>query len=377
MGVLQAWPGRATWVGRTSHGVTGLTAAMARQMTSVPQWSSTRAAVRWFASFDAAHGWGVNLLVVVLLVGVGVCLLIGTRRVAGLGVVVGVALCLATWLLVQDLGFFGGVGTDPNSMVPTASLLIVGYLALRYPATARADDEVQAADAPHPPWRTLAARSPAYLLQVTAAVLAGAIVVLGAAPMAVASLNPHADPILAEATNGTPVHADFPAFGFDLVDQEGRMVTLSSLHGHVVVLTFFDPVCTTDCPLIAQQLLTVDRELQGTTPSVVFVAIDANPSYRSLAAIRAFDAQEGLTHVANWRFLTGSLGDLNRLWIDYGVQVSTEVAGAMAAHADLIYVIDQHGNVRSQIASDPGATAATTSSLGSLVTSEVERVQGL
>ena len=40
------------------------------------------------------------------------------------------ALCLADWVLVEDLGYWGGVGTDPNSMVPMVLLLIGGYLAV-------------------------------------------------------------------------------------------------------------------------------------------------------------------------------------------------------------------------------------------------------
>ena len=38
--------------------------------------------------------------------------------------------CLADWVLVQDLGFLGGLGTDPNSMIPLILLFSAGYLAL-------------------------------------------------------------------------------------------------------------------------------------------------------------------------------------------------------------------------------------------------------
>ena len=40
------------------------------------------------------------------------------------------ALCLADWVLIEDLGFFGGLGTDPNSMIPFVLLAVAGYLAL-------------------------------------------------------------------------------------------------------------------------------------------------------------------------------------------------------------------------------------------------------
>ncbi|MGD0810745.1 MAG: hypothetical protein ABSA91_13720 [Acidimicrobiales bacterium] len=37
-------------------------------------------------------------------------------------------------------------------------------------------------------------------------------------------MNPRADPVLAEATDGTPAAFDKPAPGFSLVDQYGRPV---------------------------------------------------------------------------------------------------------------------------------------------------------
>ena len=88
-----------------------------------------------FASFDTAHGWGVNLFVVVGLAAIGVLLLTGRRRLVLGGISAFVVLCLADWVLVQDLGFLGGLGTDPNSMVPMALLFVAGYLAMvRLPA---------------------------------------------------------------------------------------------------------------------------------------------------------------------------------------------------------------------------------------------------
>ena len=35
-----------------------------------------------------------------------------------------------TWVLVQDFGFFGGLGTDPDSMIPMVLLATAGFLAL-------------------------------------------------------------------------------------------------------------------------------------------------------------------------------------------------------------------------------------------------------
>ncbi|MGH9092872.1 MAG: hypothetical protein ACRDZR_16070, partial [Acidimicrobiales bacterium] len=138
MALLQAWPGRGFWQGGTVHG-RGTLAAMAATMATTPQPHVLSGWVSSFAAFDTAHGWGVNLFLVVALAAVGVGLCTG-RRIPVLAATAGAAvLCLATWVLVEDLGVFGGVGTDPNSMLPMLLLVAGGAAALlRQPAEAPA-----------------------------------------------------------------------------------------------------------------------------------------------------------------------------------------------------------------------------------------------
>ena len=196
--------------------------------------------------------------------------------------------------------------------------------------------------------------SAGYLARLLGAVGAVVIVLVGAAPMALAATNPNADPILTEAANGTPNVLSETAPGFTLTDQHGRQVSLHSLAGHTVVLTFLDPVCTSDCPLIAQELRVTDQLLGTTASKVDFVAVADNPLYHSTVVTQAFDRQEGLDHLANWSFLTGSLADLSRVWNSYGIQTDVAVGGAMVAHSDLVYIIDPSGTIREVLDSRSG-----------------------
>lgn len=43
-----------------------------------------------------------------------------------MALVAGTVLCLADWVLLEDFGFLGGVGTGPNSMVPIVMLSVAG-----------------------------------------------------------------------------------------------------------------------------------------------------------------------------------------------------------------------------------------------------------
>jgi hypothetical protein len=115
MAVLQAWPRRGFWQ-RISHGQPGTLAGMTHDMAQTPQPGWLSAWVRAFTGFDEAHGFAVNLLAVVALAVIGTAFLTGRRRLIRPAVVAFTVLCLADWVLIEDFGFFGGLGTDPNSM---------------------------------------------------------------------------------------------------------------------------------------------------------------------------------------------------------------------------------------------------------------------
>jgi len=141
-----------------------------------------------------------------------------------------------------------------------------------------------------------------------------------------------------------------------------------------VALTFLDPVCTTDCPLIAQEFRRTDEQLASQGSRVDFVAVVANPVYRSTSYTQAFDQQEGMAHLGNWYFLTGSLSQLQHVWNSYGELVQTMPAGAMVAHSDIAFVIDARGHERDALIDDPGPTQTTASSFSSLLQSRIDQL---
>ena len=367
MAVLQAWPGRGFWQGRG-----GAVTAMVGEMSRTPQPGFLSSWLASFGSFDAAHGWAVNLFVVVALAVIGVLLVTG-RRPYVLGALIGLAvLCLADWVLVEDLGFLGGVGTDPNSMLPMALLFVAGYVAaFRVPVEAAVPATEPGAVEASAWWQHA---TPSYVTRSVAAIAAIGVVIVGTAPMAMAAVNQNADPILTEALDGTPNALNMPAPPFSLTDQYGHPVNLASLRGHAVALTFLDPVCTSDCPLIAQEFRQADQQLGSQAHQVDFVAIVANPIYRSVSFTKQFDSQEGLTQVPNWYYLTGSLPALQHVWNSYGILVDTVANGAMIAHSDLAFVIDSQGQERDALIDDPGPTPTYASSFSSLLLSRIQDV---
>ncbi|HEY1971424.1 MAG TPA: SCO family protein, partial [Pseudonocardia sp.] len=363
MAVLQAWPGRGFWQGQSSPDATaGSLAGMVQQMARTSQPRLFTSIVSGFAGFDAAHGWAVNLFVVAVLAVVGAGFFARDRRLLGAAVAAGLVVCLADWVLIEDLGFMGGVGTDPNSMIPMALVFVAGWLAVTRPSL-RLDENVVPISIPdHGGWKQRLAANPTYTFRAVAALAAVGVVLVGAAPMAVAAVEPNADPILAAAVDGLPQPADFIVPAFSLVDQNGRPVTAAGLRGKVIALTFLDPVCTSDCPVIAQEFRAAAALLGADAGRVELVAVDANPRYISPDYLAAFTSQEHLAGVANWLYLTGTLPQLQAMWKAFSIDIEYSPGGSMILHNDVGFVIDADGRGRYILDTDPGPASGATSS---------------
>jgi cytochrome oxidase Cu insertion factor (SCO1/SenC/PrrC family) len=354
MAVLQAWPGNGFW----AAGSSGALPAMVSEMAATPQPHAIAQVVGHFGSFAADHAVLVNAFVVGVLAGIGLALLSGRRRATQAALGGAAVLCLADWVLVQDFGVFGGVGTDPNSMIPTLLVLWASYLALVRPALATAP-----ARAPTTTGRA-GRQSLRPAIGVLAVAVACATTALGAVPYAIAAVEPNATTLLAESIDGraTPVPGDVRPPDLALVEQHGRPITFEKLQGKVLLVTYLDPVCTTDCPVIAQEFKQADSLLGSEARDVDLVAINANPLYRSPAYLRAFDRQEHLEHLPNWIYLTGSVGELRRLWNSFGVEIYVPGGGAMVTHPDGAAIIDREGRIRSLANFDPGPETPSTKS---------------
>jgi hypothetical protein len=112
---------------------------MVKSMAQTPQPRFLSAWVAAFGAFDEAHGFAVNLFVVAALAVTAAAFLSGRPQLIRPALAGFTVVCLADWVLVQDLGVLGGLGTDPSSMIPFILLAAGGYLALTRPAAPALD----------------------------------------------------------------------------------------------------------------------------------------------------------------------------------------------------------------------------------------------
>ena len=131
---------------------------------------------------------------------------------------------------------------------------------------------------------------------------------------------------------------------FKLTDQFGHPFTLSSLHGHEVVLAFIDARCKTLCPLTAQIMYYAKAQLGAAAASQIdLVAVNANPTATGVTEVQSWSISHGMLH--QWVFVTGTARQLNTVYHQYNVyvQVSTN---DLVEHDPITFIIDATGHER-------------------------------
>jgi len=332
LAVLQAWPGRGFWNGGTvAH--PGAISAMADSMATLKQPAALAQVQQHLATFALHGSWLINLVVIL---GLGLAaggLLWATTSSVGIAARVYLVLALLDWILIQDLGIFGGLATDVNSMLPS----LVFPLAL-WAGMLERDRATTGSEGQH----SVIAVRPEREIGVWVGVAA---LVLGAAPLLGLLLWPGASADAASAAGPGVARVQLRSPEISLIDQTGHPFTLSSLRGRKIILTFLDPTCSSECPIEAQQMRAAGEAL-GSKSGVEFVVVNCNPQVTSAASMRAFDDQEHLSDWAAWHFLTGTPSQLAGVWKQWGIQVQIGKNGSMVMHTEPFFAIDTDGVVR-------------------------------
>lgn len=318
---LQALPLDGFW---QAQGLQQAELSMAQ--VNQPTWMAAPlyAAARIFASHPAS----INGVFVLILLGLGLLWIVRPTQ-GGLSIVT-LAFTFLTWWIGQDFGVVGGMGTDLNTGGPLLMLLVTER-ALRTGFIG----EIRAAD------HTTSSKvreSVGFALGTSAF----AMVSLSLFGVALARANTTTAVQGAAVDAGlTPIHIPLP--NLTLTNQFGKTVSLAQFRGKAVVLTFLDPVCYEECPLIAREMMEADKLLGPYSGKVEMVAIAANPVFHSVKDLAQFDNEENLGSMANWTYLTSrNIDVLKAAWHKMYEYVSVPKLG-MVQHAENMYFISPSG----------------------------------
>jgi protein SCO1/2 len=152
-----------------------------------------------------------------------------------------------------------------------------------------------------------------------------------------------------------------PAPSFRLNDQYGRPFASEELAGKVVLVDFIYTSCSDICPLLSEQMRTIQerlREAEQLGNRVALVSFTVDPRRDSPDALRAY-ADRYRADPEAWRFLTGPERELMAVIVEgfhVGVQPTPPKAlaesnaadggGYEVLHSGRVILIDRAGRIR-------------------------------
>lgn len=125
---------------------------------------------------------------------------------------------------------------------------------------------------------------------------------------------------------------------FSLRDQDGKVVSVSSLRGRVLAITFLDSHCTQLCPLEGDQLGQAQRSLPSHV-NLALLVVSVAPATDTPESERAFAAAHRWS--GEWHWLTGTPDQLAATWKAYSIAVQGTPDNIL--HSTVLYLVDKAG----------------------------------
>lgn len=140
----------------------------------------------------------------------------------------------------------------------------------------------------------------------------------------------------------TPLGAALP--DFLLTNQHGDSVSLSSLHGQIVVVTFIYTRCPLPdyCPLLMRNFQEIrNRFPDALGKDLTLLSITFDPRYDTPDVLARYGEKYGVGN--GWHLLTGSHASIERIAESFGVEYWPEEG--MFTHTLVTAIIDRRGNL--------------------------------
>lgn len=137
----------------------------------------------------------------------------------------------------------------------------------------------------------------------------------------------------------SPLRQGRPAPEFSLTDHRGQPVSLASLHGRPVVVTFVYADCHASCPLLIDRLKALEAR---SAPDVAFIAISLDPQRDTPASLAGAAVRWDLG--SRWHLVSGAPASVKDTLSAYGVQYAPLPDGEIA-HENLVLIVDRRGRL--------------------------------
>lgn len=136
---------------------------------------------------------------------------------------------------------------------------------------------------------------------------------------------------------------------FEFINQNGITITNNDYKGKVFVVEFFFTTCPTICPLMNQQMLTIQNEFKGNNDFGI-ASISITPEIDTPEIMKEYATRHKITH-NNWHLLTGQSEEIVYALSNKGFKLYTgkgdEDHGGFE-HSGLFALVDKKGHIRSR-----------------------------
>lgn len=138
---------------------------------------------------------------------------------------------------------------------------------------------------------------------------------------------------------------------FELTDQDGNTVTDKDMLGKVYVVEFFFTNCPTICPVMNENLIEVEADVNN--PDLGIISITIDPKRDTPEVLKEYKDSHGITN-PNWHFVTGDRDYILALSKQFNIYMDeNDDAIEGLDHSGRMAVIDKNGKIRSRY-SDQG-----------------------
>ncbi len=135
---------------------------------------------------------------------------------------------------------------------------------------------------------------------------------------------------------------------FQVIDQEGRLVTETRLKNQISLVSFFFADCPMLCPTMMTSIKRLQKSLLATNPMPLFFSFSVKPESDSPKKLRQYAKSFGI-NLANWSLLTGDRKEIYRIGKEVfkaDGSVGPQKSESSFIHTKNLYLVDSDLRIR-------------------------------
>jgi protein SCO1/2 len=141
---------------------------------------------------------------------------------------------------------------------------------------------------------------------------------------------------------GLIVHPTVKAPPLALDNYTGKPVSIATMRGKVVFVTFVYTHCKDVCPLIVSNLAAAQRLLGSAAHNVRFVAVTVDPKRDTASVVKKFLT---VRDALGLDYLIGHVSQLDPVWKAWHIQVTLNKQGIVTGHSAFVYGVTPGGRI--------------------------------